>query len=112
MIIPSEALICKEFFGDTVPMPVLLSMYKCPKDPDEVTEPLISPWTSKLELAVILPLALIWPAANILNLSAPAVKNISSSLSAPADVSAVINVSLSISVIPPKVPQLFPSYPS
>ena len=53
----------------------------------------IFPNILRLPLLVILALALICPSANILNLSVPAVKNCSSSLSAPADVSACIFVS-------------------
>ena len=76
---------------------------------DPNNEPLIFPLISRCPLAVILPLALMWPSAVIFNLSEPAVKNFSSSLSAPAEFSAVIFVSWSTSFIPPSVPQLEPS---
>ena len=55
-------------------------------------------------------LALIWPSANILNLSEPAVKNLNWSLSSPALFSALILVSWSTSITPPNpfhVPFIF-----
>ena len=68
-----------------------------------------SPSTLRLLLAVIFTLALICPSEFILSLSTPPVKNLNWSLSSPALFSALILVSWSTSITPPRVPQFAPS---